>query len=405
MNGNTPALQRSNTPILITGLGLVTPLGWRIDEVWRRLCTGETGVRSTIELPRSGKVYPCARVEGFTLDEVVRTPRVRRSSAISHFAVGAAGLALRDAQLQPHPRVGVITAVTIGGVSYSRRFHQEFVEGGGANASPMLFPETVFNAPASHIAAVFGLDQTNYTLIGDGCCAANALAMACDLIGAGILEQCLVVGCEELDWIILEGYRVFGLVSPEAPRPFARPWRGFAGGEGAVAVLLESADAAAARSARVYARLRSWDRGFPFHHRRAIPGTIRKALANAFAASAISWGDVGAVVSSANGSFLDLAEADALAAELVSAAGPLVLVAPKTVMGEAHAASCLLQIAVGALAIRHGQVPPTVGTGNGVLDPSRLQTLAAPGPLAARNVLALCVGINEQVSVVVLSEA
>jgi 3-oxoacyl-[acyl-carrier-protein] synthase II len=403
---NLPICRSSNLPV-ITGLGLVTPLGLRTDEVWSRLCAGENGIRSTIRSPVSELSSPCARVESFNVDEIVRTGRVRRSSAISHFAVGAAALALRDANLTPHPRIGVIVAVSMGGVVYSRRFHQEFIQGGGGNVSPMLFPETVYNAPASHVAAVFGLTEVNYTLLGGASAALNAVAMGCDLLAAGMVDQCLVIAAEELDWIMVAAYMQYGMVARErngiaALSPFDRRRNGLLGGEGAVAMVIESAFGAHKRGVKPYARLRSCDRGFPFQGRRAMAGATGRALAEGIQSSDIRWADVGGVICSANGTFVDRVEATALADQAASVGAPVPVTSLKGALGEAHAMGGLFQVAAGALALRHRQFPPTVGTTEPVLDSTRLRLVTQTEPLRQPNLLVLCVGFNEQVSVVVL---
>ena len=399
---------RSPAPILITGLGMVTPLGWETDIVWQRLCAGEHGIRSTIQSPVSGRVHRCAQVEGFSLDQIVQTGRVRRSSSISHFALGAAALALRDATLKPHPAIGVIVAVSRGGVRYTRNFHGELIQGGARNVSPMLFPETVFNAPASHIAAVFGLTDTNYTVVGDACAAANALAMAMDLIGMGLLEQCLVVAAEELDWITLEAYRNFGFVcSPddgaEMMRPFSLPRSGFLAGEGSVALLLESAASASSRGALSYAGLGSCDRGFPFQRRPEIPLVLSRAIRAGLESARIGWADVGGVICSANGTFVDRAEATVLRGLSPAGKNPMPVTSIKGAGGESHPASCLLQVAAAALAIRHGQLPPTVGTERSILEGSGARLLTRAHSIERQHVLVLCVGFNQQVSVIILA--
>jgi 3-oxoacyl-(acyl-carrier-protein) synthase len=295
-------------------------------------------------------------------------------------------------------------------VSYSRSFHLEFVQGGARNASPMLFPETVFNAPASHVAAVFGLTDVNYTLVGDATSATNAIAMAADLIASSVLDQCLVIATEELDWITLEGFARFGFVS--TPRsgearmlPYDRRRNGYLGGEGAVAILLESERSATSRGATPRARLISCDRGFPFHSRREMPQVLHRAIENGLRSASLQWTDVGGVIGSANGTFMDRVEATALAGVVPRLPAPLPVTSPKTAIGESHSTSCMFQIAAAALALQKRQLPPTIGTTESILDATKFRLLANPQPLDRDALLVLCVGFNEQVSVVVLSAA
>ena len=108
------------------------------------------------------------------------------SSAISRFAVAAGLAALDDARLkldaESAARTALIFAISNGGVIYTKRFYHEIVESGAQAASPLLFPETVFNAPASHLAAILGITGASYTLVGDGAVGILALKMAEDLM-------------------------------------------------------------------------------------------------------------------------------------------------------------------------------------------------------------------------------
>src|SRR5204862_1618937 len=94
-------------------------------------------------------------------------------------------------------RVALIFAISNGGVIYTKRFYRDVVDAGVQSASPLLFPETVFNAPASHLAAILGITGTTYTLVGDGAVGLLAIRMAEDLMANEALDHCLIVGTEE----------------------------------------------------------------------------------------------------------------------------------------------------------------------------------------------------------------
>jgi 3-oxoacyl-(acyl-carrier-protein) synthase len=138
-------------------------------------------------------------------------PRLRRASPISQYAVGAALEALgpdvprvQDGAL----RLGVILCVLSGGVNYSRRFYDETLKDPKA-ASPLVFPETVFNAPASHVAALLGTTAINYTLVGDQGAFLLGLALAANWLADGQVDGCVVVGAEESDWLTADAFRRF----------------------------------------------------------------------------------------------------------------------------------------------------------------------------------------------------
>jgi hypothetical protein len=105
-------------------------------------------------------------------------------------------------------RLGVIVCMMAGGVTYSRRFFEEVLRD-PALASPLIFPETVFNAPASHLAAFLGTKMINYTLVGDDGTFLQALALAADWLDDERVDGCLVLGTEEVDWIVADALRLF----------------------------------------------------------------------------------------------------------------------------------------------------------------------------------------------------
>ncbi len=129
---------------------------------------------------------------------------------MSPYAAAAAMEALQGAAQIPLAgrRLGIIFCVTAGCVQYSRRFYDETWKN-PATASPVLFPETVFNAPASHLSALLESSCVNYTLVGDPGTFLQALALAAGWLSDGRVDSCLVVGAEELDWLTADAYRRF----------------------------------------------------------------------------------------------------------------------------------------------------------------------------------------------------
>jgi len=105
-------------------------------------------------------------------------------------------------------KLGIIFCVMTGCVNYSRRFYDETLKD-PATASPLVFPETVFNAPASHLAALLGTTAINYTLVGDPGVFLQGLAIAEDWLLVGRVAGCLVVGAEEIDWLTADAYSLF----------------------------------------------------------------------------------------------------------------------------------------------------------------------------------------------------
>src|SRR5690349_1424176 len=157
--------------LAIAGMGWVTPLVSGIDLVWQRLLHGEGASTTTISEQFGNRSYNAFRLPESALTGLAH-PRLRRASLISRFAAAAGLEALEAAGVkvdsQNAERIALIFAISNGGVIYTRRFYRDIVEGGAQSASPLLFPETVFNAPASHLAAILNVAGVTYTVVGDG---------------------------------------------------------------------------------------------------------------------------------------------------------------------------------------------------------------------------------------------
>lgn len=217
--------------LAITGTGAVTPAGWGVGPMMSALAAGNTITPSVLEREAGGRkiTTPVLRVptEGATTP---KHPRLRRTSPISKFAAAAALEALgeeRLARIADGLRVGVIFTLTNGCVNYSNRFFGE-VLADPTVASPILFPETVFNAPSSHLSAMIGSTSPNDSLIGDASGFLTGMDLAAEWIERGDVDGCLVVASEEIDWLSAEGLCLYS--------------RSYFPSEGAGAIYLEAAD-------------------------------------------------------------------------------------------------------------------------------------------------------------------
>ena len=217
-------------PIAITGSGAVSPAGWGVAALMTALRAGEKITPSLLERMAGETVVrtPVLRVpvEGATTPKFAR---LRRTSPISKFAAAAAAEALGETRLAGiaagNLRVGVIFTLTNGCVNYSSRFFGEALAD-PALASPILFPETVFNAPSSHLSAMIGSVSPNDTLIADSTGFFSGIDLAVEWIERGDVDGCLVISAEEIDWLSAEGLRHYS--------------RDYIPSEGAAAVYLES---------------------------------------------------------------------------------------------------------------------------------------------------------------------
>src|SRR6201997_5403967 len=228
--------------LAIAGMGWVTPLGGGVVSVWDQLLHGHEASATTMSEQFGDRSYSVFRVPESVMASFAH-PRLRRASVISRFAAAAGLDALRAAGLEPGlpdgERTALIFAISNGGVIYTKRFYSNIVESGAQAASPLLFPETVFNAPASHLAAILGITGASYTLVGDGAIGTLALKMAEDLMADDAFDRCLVVGAEEADWLLCDAYRKWRLLRSVPPiEPLIEQQRGMILSEGAGAILL-----------------------------------------------------------------------------------------------------------------------------------------------------------------------
>jgi Beta-ketoacyl synthase, N-terminal domain len=302
----------------IVGLGWITPLGADLAQVRAAIESGTVAETRPVQNPETGTVHLCRTVAPKLVESLGRNPRLRRSSPISYFAIAAANAAMSDAgyaSLTPEQanRTAVVFGVSNGGVVYTRRFYEQIMKQGANAASPLLFPETVYNAPASHLAAALGIDGASYTLVGDNAVGISALHLGAQLLALGECDRAVVVGCEEIDWIVCEAFHEWRL----APTPLA---------EGGGAIVLEKEGPL---SLETHA-------GVSFAARRKTAEALSEAVGD--------W-TAELIVSSANGSFVDRAERDAVQM-------PARWLYPKRQLGEAPGASALWQAIVAALEVR-----------------------------------------------------
>ena len=197
--------------VFVAGWGAVSPAGWGAPALAEALARGAP--LPVLSLTRPGWLKPLPErpvPPPPTRLPFLAHPRLRRTSPITHFAVAAALEATAGWRARPEveSRLGLIVCLHSGCVQYPCRFFEETLED-PATASPLLFPETVFAAPASHIAAVLGHTAIVNTLVGDPASFLQGMALAAAWLGENRVAACLVVGAEETNWIRADALRHF----------------------------------------------------------------------------------------------------------------------------------------------------------------------------------------------------
>ena len=362
-----PAERERGAPprVVVTGIGSVSALGFH------------DGARLAAALERS--MPALAPIQGFPTDDCrsrlggevgdlgghLLDGEARRLSRASQLAVVAARIALADAGSQPGqlPMAGLVLGSHWGDFRSSEAFARGFLERGPLGLSPLIFPNTVMNAMAAQVSIALGLRGPVLTLNEMDVAGELAVARAHALLLAGRARAVLAGGSDEMSPVLYRELGRLGLMSPtdpgpEACRPFDRRASGTVLGEGATFLVLEAADAAEARGARVYAELAgaAWGnlpsppRGFP-PPGRPEPRAIRRALA----AAHVTPDTIDAVLLTGSGRPAQ----DACELDLVARALPpgQARVSALTPLAGEHAGLGALRTAAAALAVTGSALP------------------------------------------------
>jgi len=347
--------------VVVSGLGVVSPIGIGAPAFWRALLDGRSATDPGSATPH------VAKVEGFEAREHIRSPHLRRADPLSCMMAASARMAFDDAALPADSvrldRLGVVVGSAIGNVGESVQYLDKLFRKGPSLVSPMLFPNLVLNAPASYVAMELGAMGVNFTIADGEASGEQAIGMAFDVLASGRADVVLVAGGDDFTGdLVRQTYaHVRALAGQRGDdalcRPYDRRRSGVVLGEGAAALLLETAAHARARGARIYARL--VDRialsapASPF----GWPASTDAFAATLRDAAAKSPLPVDLVVGSANGSWVrDRFEIE-LVARLLEGDRRIWLTAIKGAIGEFGGGGMLAAVAT-CLAIRDGQVPP-----------------------------------------------
>ena len=343
-------------PVVITGLGVVSPLGVSLEQLAGRFCAGHTAVGPLTGVGIEGAYG--AQVSDIPLDAVPAAARQRvgRLDRLCRLFLSAASLAVESGGLQipsaQADRYGLLFGTGLGCVLTDAEYNQKVLEHGPAAASPQLFAYTVSSAAAGEVSIAFGIKGPNLTAHMGFAAGLGAIGYGFDLIRMGKADVVLAGGADALGPALVRGLADMRLLKPvEAGRPPAVPFRdaipGVYPSEGAAVVILERRDHARRRGARCWVRLEGYAAGFePSLTRRtreptAIVTTLRRALeASGHAAAAIDL-----VFASAHATAVDATERAALASVFDGAAAPL-LFAGKTAWGECFGADGAMSVAL-----------------------------------------------------------
>jgi 3-oxoacyl-(acyl-carrier-protein) synthase len=357
--------------VVFTGIGVVSPIGVGCKPFWESCRNARSGIRKITSFdPAPFRSNVAAEVRDFLPSEFMPPAIYRRMSRISRMAVAASVEALRDSGIAMsetnRDRMAVIMGTAYGSSSHIDEFYLSLLKEGPRGAQPLLFPETVPNAAASHVAMVHKIRGPNSTFCQNELSAENAVLYARNLLAQGAVDAVLVGGAEELSAALYRCYDALGVLNRvevddgDVPVPIAGG--GMILGEGAAFLVMERRESALARGARIYGLLASGiAAGGPAHMGSYEPEGVEmgEAVRSALRAAHLEPADVDQITISANFTELDRFECDQIRTVFSSRPGGQEASPLKYLLGELGAAGSLRAAAV-LLSLVHGIPLPTV---------------------------------------------
>jgi 3-oxoacyl-[acyl-carrier-protein] synthase II len=361
--------------VVITGMGATTPLGGDVASLWQGLLDGRSGVRRVDDLLRGFDLSTrIAAPMAVSPDTVLPRVQARRLDRAEQAALVAAQQAWADAgapEVDPE-RVAVVIGTGIGGVSTALGQDDVIEEKGPSRISPLTIPMMMPNGPAAWVSIELKARAGTYTTASACASGAEALSLGVRLIRSGEADIVIAGGVEScIEPLIVAGFAQARTLSKrndapaQASRPFDVDRDGFVLGEGAGVLILERADFASGRGARVHGRLAGFGVTADAHHITGPDpsgsGQIR-AIRAAVSSAGLSPADVDHVNCHATSTVVgDLGEAAAVRAAL---GDHVVLTAPKSSLGHLVGAAGAVESIITVLSIRDGVIPPTLNLDN-----------------------------------------
>jgi 3-oxoacyl-[acyl-carrier-protein] synthase II len=362
--------------VAVTGIGLITPIGTGVEEVWEGLRRCESAVRTIDRFdPSPFRTHVAAQVNGFEPTDYMDRNRARRTERYAQFSLAASRLALADAGVDPAAedpdRAGVLMGSALGGVAYGENQFTSYVHRGIRGVDPML-ALAVFNGAAScNVAIEFGFTGINST--NGMSCASGAIALGdgwrairsgeADLLLAGGVETPLAPLCFGA-FAIIRAMSTRNDDPATASRPFDAARDGFVMGEGAAVLVLEEMERARARGARIYCELMGYGTSNDAHHMtapRPDGAQAARAMRTAMRTAGVEAGEIDLVNAHGSSTPLnDSTESRTVRQVLGEHADRVRVSGTKGYHAHCLGATGAIEAAISALSIQRGWVPPTL---------------------------------------------
>ncbi len=370
-----PAISNAKRRVVVTGLGMISPLGIGVENSWKALCAGESGIdRITYFDPTEYPAQIAGEVKGFKPTDFIPVKEVKKMDTFIHFAVAAAQMAVHDAGFQIRPdnaeRMGVYVGSGIGGLQAIEKWHTVLVEKGPKRVTPFFIPMSIINLASGQIAINLGAKGPNSCAVSACATGNHCIGDAFRIIQRGEADAMLAGGAEAaITPLGMAGFAASRALSvrnetpQEASRPFDKGRDGFVMGEGSGVVLLESLETAQARGANIYAEMIGYGMTADAFHMTAPPeggeGAVR-CMRLALKDAGISPDDVDYINAHATSTMADAIETAAIKTVFGAHAYQLALSGTKSMTGHLLGASGGIEAIFSLLAIRDQIIPPTI---------------------------------------------
>lgn len=366
--------------IVITGLGLVTPVGIGVRESWKAICQGQSGITEITRFDASSYNSQIAgEVKDFHPENFIARKHIKHMDLFIQYALAASRMAIEDAKLNIDekiaPHVGVIIGCGLGGLPGIEKYHKILLESGPKKVSPFFIPMVIGNMASGYVSIEFGLRGPNSCTTTACASGAHAIGEAYLYIKSGLADIILAGGTEStITPLCIAGFGATKALStrnrePEkASRPFDRERDGFVAAEGAGVLILEDLNYALERGAKIYAELVGYGASSDAYHITATPPEgngaalcMQKALDNAnILSNEVDYINAHGTSTKLN----DLTETKAIKTVFKEHAYKLSISSNKSMIGHLLGGAGAVESAFTILSIYDGIIPPTINYEN-----------------------------------------
>jgi len=354
--------------IVITGMGVVSPIGSSVGEFRKNLFAGFSGIGTVTFRHRDKDVrFPVAAVKNFDPEKYMDPKKVPLLDRFAQLAVAAAREAFDDSGMTLTPdaaeRMAVITGSGVGGQNTLEESYERLLGLGAPKVHPFTIPRLMVNAGSSQISMDLGIRGPGYT-VASACASANhAKGVTLHMLRSGLIDAAITGGAEScLTFGTLKGWEALRVMTPDVCRPFSRDRAGMVLGEGAAMFVLETLDNARARGAKVYAEFCGF--GMSSDARELTTPDVNgaaRAISLAMKDACIEPEDVHYINAHGTGTRInDITETAALKKAFGEHAKKLAISSSKSMFGHALGGAGALEMLATVLAVREDLAPPTI---------------------------------------------